>query len=103
MTLLPLAGALVAGLLGKRLGPKTTHRIVVTLVGLSFAISCYLFKAVVLDGKPAVEGDFYTWATAGTLRFDVAFLLDRLSAVMVFIVLFVSFMVHIYTIGYMAG
>lgn len=103
MTLLPLAGALVAGLLGKKLGPTTTHRIVVTLVGLSFALSCYLFKAIVLDGQPAVEGDFYTWATAGMLRFDVAFLLDRLSAVMVFIVLFVSFMVHIYTIGYMAG
>ncbi|RDI46918.1 NADH-quinone oxidoreductase subunit L [Aquicella lusitana] len=102
MTLLPLAGSLLAGLLGKALGRVWTHRIVITLVGISFLLSCYLFKVIVLNGHPSVQDSFYTWATAGMLRFDVAFLLDRLSATMAMIVLFVSFMVHIYTIGYMA-
>jgi NADH-quinone oxidoreductase subunit L len=102
IVLLPLSGAIIAGLLGKKLGKILTHRVVVTLVGISFFLSCYLFYVMVIQGRLAVEGNFYTWATAGMLRFDIAFLLDRLSATMIMIVLFVSFMVHIYTIGYMA-
>ena len=102
IALLPLAGSIIAGLFGKQLGRTATHRVVVTLIGLAFFLSCYLFKVMVLNGQPAVEGNFYTWATAGMLRFDIAFLLDRLSATMIMIVLFISFMVHIYTIGYMA-
>ncbi|MFZ2315346.1 MAG: NADH-quinone oxidoreductase subunit L [Gammaproteobacteria bacterium] len=102
MTLLPLAGALIAGLLGNKLGRTLTHRIAISFVGIAFFLSCYLFKAIVINGQPAMEGNFYTWATAGILHFDIAFLVDRLSATMCMIVLFVSLMVHIYTIGYMA-
>lgn len=100
--LLPLFGALTAGLLGKRLGRQSTGTIVIALMGVAFLLSCYLFKVFVIDGHPLVDEPFYTWATAGVMRFDVAFLLDRLSATMVMIVLFVSLMVHIYTVGYMA-
>jgi NADH-quinone oxidoreductase subunit L len=102
MALLPLLGALLAGLLGKQLGRTFTHRIVVSLVGISFLLSIYLFKAIVIRGVPAIDHVFYTWASSGTQHFDVAFLLDRLSATMLLVVLFVSLMVHIYTIGYMA-
>lgn len=102
IVLLPLMGSLLAGLLGKKLGHTLTHRVVISLVGISFFLSCYLFKVMVINGHPTIEGPFYTWATAGTLHFEVAFLLDRLSAIMTMIVLFISFMVHIYTIGYMA-
>lgn len=101
MTLLPLLGALAAGLLGKRLGRQLTHRIAVFGVGAAFVLSVILFNLIVIQGRPAVDGVLYTWATAGVLHFDVAFLLDRLSATMCCVVLFVSFMVHIYTIGYM--
>lgn len=100
--LLPLAGSIIAGLFGNALGRTLTHRISVTLIGIAFFLSCYLFKAMVIDGVPAIDEAFYTWATAGVFHFDVAFLLDRLSASMIMIVLFISFMVHIYTIGYMA-
>lgn len=102
ITLLPLAGALIAGLLGKKIGRTWSHRIAISFVGIAFFLSCYLFKIIVLDGQPAVDSSFYTWVTAGVLRFDVAFLIDRLSATMIMIVLFVSLMVHIYTVGYMA-
>jgi NADH-quinone oxidoreductase subunit L len=102
MALLPLAAALIAGLLGKQLGHRLTHNIVIAFIGVAFFLSCYLFKVIVVDGHPAIDESFYTWATAGSVRFDVAFLLDRLSASMSMIVLFVSFMVHIYTVGYMA-
>jgi len=103
MALLPLAGSLIAGLLGKQLGTVATHRVAVSLIGVSFLLACYLFKVIVLNGEPAAEGVIYTWATSGTMHFDVALLVDRLSVTMLVIVLFVSLMVHIYTIGYMAG
>lgn len=102
IALLPLIGALLAGLFGKKIGRETTHRVLITLVGISFVLSCYLFKVIVIDGHAPVEGRIYTWATSGITRFDVALLLDRLSATMIMVVLFVSLMVHIYTIGYMA-
>ncbi|MBX3709007.1 MAG: NADH-quinone oxidoreductase subunit L [Gammaproteobacteria bacterium] len=100
--LLPLAGSLIAGLLGNQLGRTVTHNVVIIFIGVAFLLSCYLFKVMIIDGYPAVDKSFYTWATAGTLHFDVAFLLDRLSATMTMVVLFVSLMVHIYTVGYMA-
>jgi len=102
IVLLPLAGSLVAGLFGKTLGRTLTHRTLVTFVGAAFFLSCYLFKVIVLDAHPAVEGVIYTWGSLANLQLDVAFLLDPLSVIMVTIVLFVSLMVHIYTIGYMA-
>ncbi len=100
--LLPLTGALIAGLLGKKIGRSATHWVTVSLVGIAFLLSCYLFAVFVLLGHPVMEGVIYNWVTTGTFQFDVALLLDRLSITMVFIVTFVAFMVHIYTIGYMA-
>ena len=100
--LLPLIGSLIAGLLGNRIGKSATHWVCVSSVGLSFLLSCYMFKQIVLNGQPAVDGVIYNWVTSGAFSFDVALLLDRLSVTMAFIVTFVSFMVHIYTVGYMA-
>jgi NADH-quinone oxidoreductase subunit L len=100
--LLPLIGALVAGLFGKKIGRTWTHRILISLITVSFLLAVYLFHVMVRKDHPAIDGVFYTWATAGVAHFDVAFLLDKLSATMLVIVLFVSLMVHIYTVGYMA-
>ncbi len=100
--LLPLVGAITTGLFGKYIGPKASHRIAIVLVGVAFILACYLFANIVLLGQPAVEGLIYQWVASGTFSFDVALLLDRLSATMIVIVTFVSLAVHIYTIGYMA-
>lgn len=100
--LLPLAGSLIAGLFGKKIGRRATHWVTILLVGASFFLSVYLFTLIVLMGRPAEEGTVYNWVTSGAFHFDIALLLDRLSATMILIVTFVSFMVHIYTIGYMA-
>ena len=48
------------------------------------------------------NGPVYTWLVSGDIRFEIGFLIDRLSATMMLVVTFVSLMVHIYTIGYMA-
>lgn len=100
--LLPLLGSLIAGLLGTRIGRRATHTVCVSLVGISFLLSCYLLKQFIFNNHPSVIGVIYNWASAGAYKFDISLLLDRLSVTMVFIVTFVSFMVHIYTIGYMA-
>ncbi len=100
--LLPLMGSLIAGLLGNVIGRRATHWVVVPLVGVAFALASYLFAMIVILGYPAEEGVVYNWITSGAFHFDVALLIDRLSATMIFIVTFVSFMVHIYTMGYMA-
>lgn len=102
IALLPLAGSLIAGLLGKKIGNTWTHRIAISFVGIAFLLSCYLFNVMVLNGHSPVDESIYTWATAGMLKFDVAFLIDRLSSMMIVVVLFISLMVHIYTVGYMA-
>jgi NADH-quinone oxidoreductase subunit L len=100
--LLPLLGAIIAGLLGKQIGRCLTHWTTITLVGAAFALSCYLFFVIVILGHPPINGVLFNWVTSGTFKFDVALLLDRLSITMIVVVTFVSLMVHIYTIGYMA-
>ena len=102
MMLLPLAGALIAGLFGQKMGRVLTHSVTIILVGFSFLISCYLFTKIVLMNYPSQTGYIYNWVASGAYQFDVALLLDHLSVTMACIVTFVSFMVHIYTVGYMA-
>jgi NADH-quinone oxidoreductase subunit L len=100
--LLPLLGALIAGLFGKQIGRRATHWVTIILMTAAFLLSSYIFAAIVFLGYPEAEGIIYHWVTAGTFQFNIGILVDRLSATMVFIVSFVSLMVHIYTIGYMA-
>ncbi|MES2217263.1 MAG: NADH-quinone oxidoreductase subunit L [Pseudomonadota bacterium] len=99
--LLPLGGALIAGLLGKKIGRSATALTTIVLVGISFLLSCYMAYEILIAGHAPVDAVVYNWIKAGAFKIDVALLIDRLSATMAFIVTFVSFMVHIYTVGYM--
>src|SRR5678815_90910 len=96
----PLVGALIAGLFGKAIGRAGAHWSTILSVAVSFAASCIVF-ADVLNGN-TFNGNLYTWITMGDTRLEVGFLIDRLSALMMVVVTFVSLMVHVYTIGYMA-
>ena len=60
-----------------------------------------MFKHHALDGNAVYNGSVYTWMMVEGIRFEVGFLIDNLSAMMMLVVTFVSLMVHIYTIGYM--
>ncbi len=100
--LLPLVGALVAGLLGKKIGRRATHTVTISLVAVSFLLSLYVVWALVFAGQTAVHETLYTWIVSGETRFTVGLLVDRLSAVMLVIVTFISLAVHLYTVGYMA-
>jgi NADH-quinone oxidoreductase subunit L len=98
--LAPLAGALIAGLFGKIIGRAGAHTVTILGVAISFLASLAVFQDV--SAGNTFNGHVYTWLTSGDLSLEIGFLVDRLTAVMMLVVTFVSLMVHIYTIGYMA-
>jgi NADH-quinone oxidoreductase subunit L len=100
IVLLPLFGAVVAGL-GARVIPRVVaHSVTIAGVGISFLLSLIVLHDVAVNGV-VYNGSVYTWATIGTLHLEVGFLIDSLSALMMVVVTSVSLLVHIYTIGYM--
>jgi len=101
IVLAPLAAAIIAGLFGKQIGRAGAHWITILAVGLSFVLSCIVLKDLYWDGGEIRNYTVYTWAISDGLRMEVGFLVDRLTALMMVVVTFVSWMVHIYTIGYM--
>ena len=103
--LAPLAGALVAGILGTTfggnwVGRRLAHTLTILGVFVAFILSAMTLQSVVVDGARFNE-TLYTWMTLGSLKMEVGFLVDGLTAMMMCVVTFVSLMVHIYTIGYM--
>jgi len=108
IVLAPLFGALVAGLFGRQIGRVGAHTVTIAGVALSCALSCYVLYQLVWGGAPAFNQNIYNWFYIGNagphvdISANIGFLVDRLSAMMMVVVTFVSLMVHIYTIGYMA-
>ncbi len=100
IVLLPLLAAVVVGLFGRKLPHAAAHWLTIGAVGTAFLLSVSMLNAT-LDGY-VFNGNIYTWLQSGNLQFNVGFLIDNLSAMMMVVVTFVSLMVHIYTVGYMA-
>src|SRR5229473_2378786 len=88
--LAPLGGALVAGLGGRRIGRAAAHWVTIIGVAISFAASCLIFLDV-LDGV-AFNGPVYTWLVSDGTRFEIGFLIDRLSALMLMLVMANNFL-----------
>jgi NADH-quinone oxidoreductase subunit L len=101
IVLAPLAAAIIAGLAGKQIGRAGAHWVTIIGVGVSCALSLLVLKNMFWGGAEAENISVYTWAVTDGLRMEVGFLVDRLTALMMCVVTFVSLMVHIYTIGYM--
>ncbi|HWK61170.1 MAG TPA: NADH-quinone oxidoreductase subunit L [Eoetvoesiella sp.] len=105
IALAPLAGALLVGLfgtgfLGRQVGRQGAHIITILGVLISF-IGSVVVLFQVLNGQ-TFDGTVYTWNFIGSAKLEVGFLIDSLTALMMVVVTFVSLMVHVYTIGYMA-
>ncbi len=101
IVLAPLAAAIIAGLFGRQIGRAGAHWITILGVGASFVLSVMVLKHLYWDGGAAENYGLYVWAVSDGLRMEVGFLIDRLTALMMVVVTFVSLMVHIYTVGYM--
>lgn len=98
----PLLGSLLAGLYGKRLGVRGAHSVTIALMVVSMAAASVVAKWVLVDGLQ-LNQNLYHWAVSGEVEFNVGFMIDRLSAVLMLLVTFVSTVVHLYSVGYMAG
>jgi NADH-quinone oxidoreductase subunit L len=101
IALAPLAAAVIAGLFGKGIGRAGAHGVTILAVGLSCVLSFYVLYQFLFNGMAPYNGTVYTWLVSDGLSMNVGFLIDRLSALMMVVVTFVSLMVHVYTIGYM--
>jgi NADH-quinone oxidoreductase subunit L len=100
--MLPLAAALIAGLGGRVIGRAGAHTVTCLAVAISCALSVWVLKQIYWDGVPTYDAPVYTWLVSDGMPMEVGFLIDRLTALMMAVVTFVSLCVHIYTIGYMA-
>jgi NADH-quinone oxidoreductase subunit L len=103
--LAPLAGSAIAGLFGtkffgNKIGRTASHTVTILGVLIAFVISFQTLLAV-MDGA-SYNATIYNWMTVMGLKLEVGFMIDSLTAMMMCVVTFVSLMVHIYTIGYMA-
>jgi NADH-quinone oxidoreductase subunit L len=95
-----LAGALLAGLFGWKIGRVGAHSVTILGVAVAFALSAFVVLPDVLAGN-TFNGPVYTWGVSAGIPLEVGFLIDPLTALMMVVVTFVSLCVHIYTIGYM--
>jgi len=99
--LLPLAGSAVAGLLRHQVGRAGAHWVTILAVAASFTLSAWVALQVFSTDWQVLNYTVYKWAVVDGITFEVGFLVDSLTALMMVVVTFVSFMVHVYTIGYM--
>jgi NADH-quinone oxidoreductase subunit L len=96
-----LLGAVIAGFFGKQIGRAGSHWVAILGVAASFVLSLIVLKDVAFDGAAIYNKSLYTWMISDGIHFEVGFLIDGLSSLMMVVVTSVSLMVHIYTIGYM--
>lgn len=103
--LAPLVGSLIAGFFRHAIGRVGAHSVTIGGLMISFGLSAYLAYAILSGTSPIVDANLYTWASGGSqfpYVFNIGFLIDPLTVVMMMIVTFVSLLVHVYSIGYMA-
>src|ERR1035437_10256360 len=100
--LLPLAGAAINGLLGKRFPNKLVAAIALFFTACSFGYVAYIAAAVFphLAQIPHIES-YGTWIQAGSFRAEFGAYLDQLSLIMILVVTGVGFLIHVYSVGYM--
>ena len=101
IVLAPLLGSIIAGLFGRQVGRAGAHGVTIAGVAASCALSIYVLWQLVGQGAAPFNENLYTWFQVGNYEAHVGFMVDKLTAMMMVVVTFVSLLVHIYTIGYM--
>ena len=98
----PLIGAILAGFFGRRIGRIGAHSATIFGVGISCALSCHVLWQLVGQGASPFNENLYTFFDVAGYDAHIGFMVDKLTAMMMVVVTFVSLLVHVYTIGYMA-
>ena len=101
----PLLGAAINGLLGKKVSPRIVSIVGCGSIFLSFSVAFISFLGLlgVAPEHRHITKSLFVWIEAGDFVSEASFLLDPLSAVMILVVTGVGFLIHVYSIGYMAG
>lgn len=101
--ILPLAGAVVNGLLGFRLSKPAVGAVAVGSTGLSFLVALTAFVNILglSPERRVYESVLFTWIQAGSFTAEAALQVDPLSAVFMMVVTGVGFLIHVYSVGYM--
>ncbi|CZG87872.1 NADH-quinone oxidoreductase subunit L [Legionella pneumophila serogroup 1] len=105
IVLTPLVGSAIAGFFRNQIGRVGAHTVTILGVAISLVCSIFLAWGLFSGSIPNTNSLVYHWASGGALipyEFNIGFLIDPLSVVMLVIVNFVSLLVHVYSIGYMA-
>jgi len=101
IVLAPLLASVIAGLFGRAIGRSGAHSVTISGVAISCALSLYVLYQFTAGGMQPFNATVYTWMVSDGVHMQVGFLVDRLTAMMMSVVTFVSLMVHVYTVGYM--
>ena len=99
---LPLIGAMINGVVGKRLPKNAIAAIGCGTVGISFFIAVREFMAMLASPGLPILRDYFTWIQSGRFNAQFGFMLDHLSGLMILIVTGVGFLIHVYSTGYMS-
>ncbi|MCG8277263.1 NADH-quinone oxidoreductase subunit L [Stenotrophomonas sp. NLF4-10] len=102
VVLAPLFGSIIAGLFGRQVGRKGAQYVTILGVAVSCALSLHVLYQLLWGGVQPFNQNVYTFFEVGQYSAHVGFMVDRLTAMMMAVVTFVSLLVHIYSIGYMA-
>ena len=102
---LPLVGFLVILLFGRRLGDPKAGYLATAMVGAAFLVTVGVFADLL--SKSGEERhhvvNLFSWVPVGSLRVDLAFLVDPLSITMCLFVTGIGALIHLYAVGYMHG
>ncbi len=101
IALAPLLGAVIAGLFGRQVGRTGAHAVTIGGVAISCLLSFQVLYQLATGQVDPFNQNVYTFFEVGSFVGNVGFLVDRLTAMMMAVVTFVSLLVHVYTIGYM--
>ncbi len=99
----PLVASLIVGLSCRIISNTLAHYMTTVSVFISTIFSMKVLYMYSIECYLPFEKTLYIWSNICNVKFEIGFLIDRLTAIMLFIVCFISFLVHVYTIGYMHG
>ncbi len=99
---LPLLSAIVSGLFGRKIGTRGAGVFTSNCIIISFMISCYIYYEIILNLSPTYV-ELWRWFDSELFTTSFGLQFDSLTAVMLIVITSISALVHIYSIGYMAG
>lgn len=97
---LPLLGSVASGLLGRKLGVTGSHIITISCLGLASILAAILFYEVGLCNSPVII-NLGSWIDSDYMKISWDFLFDSLTVSMFIPVLFISTLIHLFSVNYM--